>query len=869
VTYSYDSRGFVASAAASGIGTFTYNLDSVGRVTGIKAPDSGVTTITYDSNGRPLNRKYANGTIVSMSYDPGGRLTTLEHLWVDGGCMINQFKYSYNKANMRTGMTDLQQRITTWTYDPTYQLTREQQSAGLCWNTFTPDQWFKIVACDAFNLAVDAPGHDHQFSYDAAGNLSSLRDGTSITTFTYATDNTLQTSVTGTVTTTYSNDGTGQRIKRSSSAGTTVYTWTDDHRLASVQLPGHPVRTVYYTYDANGMLTQRILGSDAWRYTWEGNRLLAEHNSSTSELLWYTRVPRGYGELIGRHDSVGGTSSYPLPDALGSARKVFGAGEQILQEQNFAAFGNMIDEVGGGFGTVEFAADSGYYRDPDTGLYYLRQRWYDPDARRFLSPDPVGRRAKDVNLFRYAGNNPINMLDPEGLDYLEARQTHAYWNVQHDAWGPFNPWIDELYLGEIVGVTSGFFGRNFDAASISLTDEFGGGIVKYNDLKGAAGNFWNQYSDMSSFTHASRQKIVRALIGRLQNHTYKDAPSSVAAVAITKGFFSGAAEGATIFADELTFEQVRGLHEYADSIVKEGGVYAVSKAMGIVFRECVIDLATMGAGAYASGSATVLGKASPVLARVAEWGARAPRFAQTSAKGISLGLRAFQAGRTVYGAGVGVSQVRAGNPWGWVSIGAAGVSGFTASFGGFGMLRKIAKAGAAGDEVVHLTDTVGKAGITASKYLKGNRSYNFISALHPSYVPKAPQLRRLVTWSTKHLTEEVRITGKAAEAFDHPVPMGIASAFRKYVLGVRATKMGVVDMAAMEFRAGMKLVNGELKAVTRWDVAKYYGSQAVNYWIPDAVLYAAVGTGAGIAYYYWWAPRQPLPAAHPRSKPRP
>ncbi|MCS7062477.1 MAG: hypothetical protein NZM04_00265 [Methylacidiphilales bacterium] len=36
---------------------------------------------------------------------------------------------------------------------------------------------------------------------------------------------------------------------------------------------------------------------------------------------------------------------------------------------------------------------------------------------RFLQPDPIGFKAKDVNWYRYVGNSPINYTDPEGLDF--------------------------------------------------------------------------------------------------------------------------------------------------------------------------------------------------------------------------------------------------------------------------------------------------------------------------------------------------------------------------------------------------------------------------------------------------------------------
>ncbi len=52
--------------------------------------------------------------------------------------------------------------------------------------------------------------------------------------------------------------------------------------------------------------------------------------------------------------------------------------------------------------------------DPETGDYYYRARYYDPQTGRFLSQDPIGFVAGDMNLYRYVGNARPNMIDPSG-----------------------------------------------------------------------------------------------------------------------------------------------------------------------------------------------------------------------------------------------------------------------------------------------------------------------------------------------------------------------------------------------------------------------------------------------------------------------
>jgi RHS repeat-associated protein len=54
---------------------------------------------------------------------------------------------------------------------------------------------------------------------------------------------------------------------------------------------------------------------------------------------------------------------------------------------------------------------TGEQRDVESGLYYLRARFYDPAIGRFLARDPL----PGGNLYAYVGSNPTNLIDPTGL----------------------------------------------------------------------------------------------------------------------------------------------------------------------------------------------------------------------------------------------------------------------------------------------------------------------------------------------------------------------------------------------------------------------------------------------------------------------
>ena len=58
--------------------------------------------------------------------------------------------------------------------------------------------------------------------------------------------------------------------------------------------------------------------------------------------------------------------------------------------------------------------------DGDTGLVRFGARDYDPGVGRFTTKDPIGFAGGDPNLYAYVLNDPINLIDPTGLEWYEA-----------------------------------------------------------------------------------------------------------------------------------------------------------------------------------------------------------------------------------------------------------------------------------------------------------------------------------------------------------------------------------------------------------------------------------------------------------------
>lgn len=92
----------------------------------------------------------------------------------------------------------------------------------------------------------------------------------------------------------------------------------------------------------------------------------------------------------------------------------------IVESYEYDAWGNVLS-IKDGSGTVLSQSEignrylwQGREYDSETGLYYFRARWYNPETGRWLSKDPIGI-AGGLNLYVFCENNPVNFVDPMGL----------------------------------------------------------------------------------------------------------------------------------------------------------------------------------------------------------------------------------------------------------------------------------------------------------------------------------------------------------------------------------------------------------------------------------------------------------------------
>jgi RHS repeat-associated protein len=182
-----------------------------------------------------------------------------------------------------------------------------------------------------------------------------------------------------------------------------------------------------------------------------------------------------YGLGLAYTVDITGTLQVAHTDGLGSVRAITDSAGTVVETYQSDAFGVPLLTQGTSCQPFQF---TGQQQDPESGLYYLRGRYYLPSLGRFISRDPLfGSMGGPLSLnrFSYVLNNPTNLTDPSGLSSTT----------------PNDPTL---------GSTSG--------VSLALQDSYG------SKLLGGVGNSNNGSTDNSCFSSAGghfQGNIVNAM----------------------------------------------------------------------------------------------------------------------------------------------------------------------------------------------------------------------------------------------------------------------------------------------------------------------------------------------------------------------
>lgn len=300
---------------------------------------------------------------------------------------------TWDPANNRIARVEQDGTLVTWSYDATYQLTRERRNG--------------------------AHSYDTTYAYDPAGNRRLKLDSSVRTSYSYDAANQLQKYVDNTGTTTFTFDASGnQRIQQTPSSGTTTNTWDYENRLMKVALASGILNT--FSYNGDGLRVQRQDSLGISKQIWDGQKIIEETDQNNVAQVVYTQSVGLYGDVVSQRRS--GAGQYFLFDPLGSTTRLIDGNQNVTDSYLFKASGELLASSGTTINPWRWVGRHGYIFDSDTFSYYLRTRQYSPPIARFLSADIMATfLSADISamtrgtLYEYARNNLVGNVDPSGL----------------------------------------------------------------------------------------------------------------------------------------------------------------------------------------------------------------------------------------------------------------------------------------------------------------------------------------------------------------------------------------------------------------------------------------------------------------------
>lgn len=382
VVYAYDEttssnpKGRLTSMS-DGSGQTAYHYDLSGRpTTTVKRIDSTDYTIIkdYDGLGRAKSVTYPDNGRVDYVYDIAGNLQEVTgyaeydeynalgqpgKVYYGNGIETSYWYYPQNNRlfAMKTDQLQMSLLYRTYNYDNKGNVSQINDLASPApqHNITNPNVSYNYWQNRAHALQGDSAHPTKVYLYDDNGNMTA----DSQRTYTYTPENMPKTITLNGVTTTFTYDGNGKRVKKSTPTSAAVY-----------------IDGLYEC--TNGYCDKHIYG---------GNGRLAIETAS---------------QTFFHHG-----------DHLGSTSVVTDASGNQVKSVAYYPFGETRQEDG----VYLNYKYTGQELDNETGLYNYAARLYSPEIGRFITADsivPDLTNPQSFNRYAYVQNNPVNRIDPSG-----------------------------------------------------------------------------------------------------------------------------------------------------------------------------------------------------------------------------------------------------------------------------------------------------------------------------------------------------------------------------------------------------------------------------------------------------------------------
>ena len=417
-----------------------------GHVHGLLVDGQDILGFERDDLHRETGRAQGNGLNQRLRYDPVGRLLEQQVSPAKPAspgtaeALSLRRSYGYDKAGQLTDIGDSRRGNLSYRYDPVGRLLEASSRLGR--ETFAFDPAGNIA-----DIAAPEPGHPGPhtvnrlldnllkeyagttYRYDKRGNLCERVKNGRKTTFEWDGFNrmTAATDAQGS-STRFSYDPMGRRIAKRSQHSITLFGWDGDTLAfeSTQSLAGDSERqgrgwSVHYIHEPDSFvpLVQVRQAKAITLSTTTDVKALMQANGGSYDIA---QDPLWNGEQLPAPTAFAREEiAFYQCDHLGTPQELTDHNGQVAWSAQYKAWGEareVISEAGRKAGFANPIRFQGQYLDEETGLHYNRHRYYDPQAGRFVSSDPLGLGG-GINTHAYVPN-PVAWVDPLGLQAAPA-----------------------------------------------------------------------------------------------------------------------------------------------------------------------------------------------------------------------------------------------------------------------------------------------------------------------------------------------------------------------------------------------------------------------------------------------------------------
>ena len=405
------------------------NLSEFAEKVGENRQEYG-TKFGYDDENRPTSLTYSIGaTAIGQSTTTIDKLNRTTFSAVKLGSKTFTSEYHFAAGGYGTGsVTNLVSSITQpgcncgYGYDDNGNIASATLNGK--WTGYTYDELGQLIQVnDHSDTRSGASGTTWKYTYDLGGNILKKER------FAYADTTTPLETVTYTygdanwrdkLTAVNGNAIRYDAIGNPLSDGTWTYTWQNGRQLQKMQKSGV---TAEFVYNADGLRVQKTVNGVATKYTLHGKNVV-HMTSGTDELHFFYDAQNRPAVVV-----YNGTAYAYVKSLQGDIVAILDENGNTVVSYGYDAWGAPLwctGELAETLGTVQPFRYRGYVFDEETGLYYLRSRYYNPWWGRFVNADAeiaVEAKLWDAKLFLYCANNPVRYTDDGG---------NSFWDVLAD-----------------------------------------------------------------------------------------------------------------------------------------------------------------------------------------------------------------------------------------------------------------------------------------------------------------------------------------------------------------------------------------------------------------------------------------------------